>query len=604
MFFSPFLNNQKNVYPKNSELTEFFNNIGETLQKIQNTLMVPKKPALTSLTHQFFDPWKMNQFFNSLSRKILGRPETFMDIAPLYWQGMSQFWQANLNILHGKQINFLNMPFSKMDRRFSHAAWKKNPFFSQIKYFYLLCSDISEQVLRKIPDLDSKTQHKAEFYLNQLLEAMSPSNFPVLNPEVWEKSLQTQGKNLLKGYQKFLEDIEQGKGHLKIRTHCSQTFKVGKNLAYTKGKVVYQNDLMQLIQYKPVTTDVHKIPLFIVAPWINKFYIFDLQAENSFVQWALDQGYQVFITSWVNPTKDYSEKGFEDYLREGPLAALDIIQKITKSNKINTLGYCIGGTLLNCALAYLEKMGDTRVHSATFLTTLTDFASIGDLGVFIDEDQIKALEKYLDLQGYLDGFDLNQTFNLLAPNKMVWPFFINNYLLDKDPIVFDILHWNADYVHLPAAMKKFILRNMYLENNLIKPGAIQLLGVPIDLTTICVPIFMLSTKDDHIAPWQSTYQATKFYQGPVTFMLGGSGHTAGVINSPSANKYGYWINDVLTDSAEEWFQKAQEYKGSWWTEWHQWLEPLSGEKTAASPIYRRSPNLEKAPGSYVLKQTA
>lgn len=552
------------------------------------------------LMNQGFNPWKLGNFWN---KRISKKPSLLMEMAAFYMAGINQLGQAILNGTQGKPIGFPKMRLISEGKRFSHTAWEKHPLFISIKCIYLTVAHMYEKTIENLPELSSKEKRTLEFYVKQLLEAFSPNNFLFSNPEALQKAGETGGESLYNGYKKFLEDLQKGKGSLKIRTSCDKTFAVGKNIAQTEGKVIYQNDLIQLIQYKPLQSKSYSVPLFIVPPWINKFYIFDLQPHNSFVQWALQQGHQVFIISWVNPTAQHAHKGFEDYLREGFLAALDVIQKNTKANKVNVLGYCIGGTLVNCALAYLKSVGDERVQSATLLTTLTDFTSVGDLGVFVEEEYIRILEKYMDIEGYFNGYDLNQLFNFLAPHKMVWPFFVNNYLLNKDIQAFDILYWNSDYVHLPAAMKKFILRHMYLENSLVKPGGINLLGIPIDLRCISVPIFLFSTKEDHIAPWDSTYKATQFYKGPVTFMLGGSGHTAGVINAPQANKYSYWINNVLPSSPEEWFEKSTEHKGSWWTEWEKWLKPFSGSLIESGPLYQQSLSLEKAPGSYALKRT-
>lgn len=555
------------------------------------------------LMKKIFDPWKIGNFLWSFNQKIAQSPSAFMEICSFYGTRMSELCQAIVQNIQGNPIDFPIIKLVQEDKKFSHTAWANHPGFVAVKYMYLTVVNMYEKTIENLGELPAKEKHKIEFYAKQILEALSPNNFPFLNPDALQKAFETGGESFYNGYKKFLEDVQQGKGTLKIRTSCDKAFALGENIAQTEGKVIYQNDLIQLIQYKPLSAKVHSIPLFIVPPWINKFYIFDLQPHNSFVQWALQQGYQVFMISWVNPTVTHAQKEFEDYLREGFLAALNVIQNITKSNKINVLGYCIGGVLVNCALAYLQAIGDERVQSAALLTTLTDFTAVGDLSVFIDEEYVRILEQYMDIEGYFHGYDLNQIFNFLAPHKMVWPFFINNYLLDKDPSAFDILYWNADYVHLPAAMKKFILRHLYLDNSLVKPGGINLLGIPIDLSQISIPIFLLSTKEDHIAPWDSTYKATQLYKGPVTFMLGGSGHTAGVINAPQANKYGYWVNDVLPSSPQEWFENAIEHKGSWWTEWGKWLKPFSGEMVAAGPLYQNSLSLEKAPGSYALKRT-
>jgi polyhydroxyalkanoate synthase len=412
--------------------------------------------------------------------------------------------------------------------------------------------------------------------------------------------MESGGENLIKGLQNVLDDLDRGNGQLAIKMTDSEAFEVGRNLAVTPGSVVYENDLMQLIQYDPTTEKVHRKPLLIIPPWINKYYILDLREKNSFVKWAVAQGFTVFVISWVNPDESLAEKTFSDYLLEGPLAAFDAITKATGESQINAVGYCLGGSLLASTLAYMEAKGDRRIASVTLLTTMIDFAESGELGVFIDEEQLAALEARMNERGYLEGAEMATTFNMLRANDLIWSFVVNNYLLGKDPFPFDLLYWNSDSTRMPAAMHSFYLRTMYQQNKLAEPGGITLDGVPIDLSTVNVPAFFLSTREDHIAPWESTYAGAQLFSGPVRFVLAASGHIAGVINPPAGHKYSYWTNDKLPKRPQTWFKDAREHPGSWWSEWLEWVRAKSGPKVPArQPGDGELPVIEAAPGAYV-----
>jgi polyhydroxyalkanoate synthase len=378
-------------------------------------------------------------------------------------------------------------------------------------------------------------------------------------------------------------------------------FQLGRNVATTPGKVVHQTPLMQLIQYQPTTQEVHKRPLVIIPPWINKYYILDLREKNSFIRWAVAQGHTVFVLSWVNPDARLAQKGFDDYMREGALAAFDAIEKATGERQVNAIGYCLGGTLLGATLGYLSNTQQNRVASATFFVSLLDFSEPGELGVFIDEQQVANLEKKMNERGYLEGSEMAGTFNLLRANDLVWSFVVNNYLLGKDPFPFDLLYWNADSTRMPARMHSFYLRNMYIKNLLAEPGGIELDGVPIDLGTVRAPAYFISTVEDHIAPWKTTYKGAKYLgsaqRRAVRFVLGGSGHIAGIVNPPAAKKYHYWVNDALPDTADEWFAGAKQIPGSWWEDWQAWMEQQNaGEPKVPARIPANA--LEDAPGSY------
>lgn len=412
-----------------------------------------------------------------------------------------------------------------------------------------------------------------------MTDAMAPTNFLLTNPEALHETLETKGDNLIRGLEMAIHDMEKSHGRISPRTSKEGAFKLGKELANTPGKVVFRNDLMELIQYTPTTDKVRKTPLLIMPPWINKFYILDLGAEKSFMRWAVEQGHTVFAISWVNPDESLKDKAFEDYLSEGPLAALAAIEVITGEKQVNAIGYCIGGTLLATTLAYLAANGKKdRIKSATYFTTLLDFSDVGELSVFIDNEMVTRLEEHMKDNGILSGREMSSTFSQLRANDLIWSFAINSYLLGKDPRPFDILHWNADYTNMPAAMHAYYLRNMYLENRLREKGGIEILGTPIDLSKVKTPSYFLATKDDHIAPWKSVYESSRLFKGTSKYVLAGSGHVAGVINPPSRKKYCHWTNTGKTKTASEWFEGASQHPGSWWNDWSKWVNRHAGKK--------------------------
>ena len=485
------------------------------------------------------------------------------------------------------------------DRRFKNPAWSEQVVFDMFKQSYLLTSNYL-MGLAGSADLDQKSQRKLEFFTRQMVDALSPANFAISNPEVLKATAESKGKNLVNGMKNLVSDLVEGKGQLKISMVDKSQFEIGKNIANTPGKVVYENEMMQLIQYTPTTDKVYKRPLVIFPPWINKFYILDLSPKNSFIRWAVSKGYTVFIVSWVNPDQRLSQKTFEDYLNEGIFKALDAIEAATGVKDVNAIGYCIGGTLLACALSQMAVTGDTRIHSATYFTTQVDFSEAGDLLVFVDEEQLDSLDKRMEKAGYLDASDMALTFNMLRSNDLIWSFVINNYLLGRKPAAFDLLYWNNDSTRMPIAMHSYYLREMYLKNKLVEPGEITLNGIPVDLSGIKIPIFLQSSKDDHIAPYPSVYKATRHYSGPVTFMLAGSGHIAGVVNSPEMNKYYYYTNKKVPEGVEDWIETAEHHEGSWWPYWHQWLYRKSGPKVPARiPGDGALEVIEDAPGRYV-----
>ena len=487
------------------------------------------------------------------------------------------------------------------DRRFFDAGWHENAAFDYLKQFYLLAARfVLQNTLDTLPARDEKTAQKVEFYTRQWLDALSPANFALSNPAVLRETVQTRGANLIRGARALLADCARGKGKtLMPRMTDAAAFEVGGNIATTPGQVIYQNRLMQLIQYRPATAEVYQTPLLIVPPWINKYYILDLREENSFVKWAIAEGHSVFMISWKNPDASYADTGFEDYMRLGILAALEQIRTETGQSQANAIGYCIGGTLLAAANAWLARKRRKLIKSATYFTTLLDFAEPGDLGVFIDEAQLRALDKVMQKAGYLDGATMATVFNLLRANDLIWPFVINNYLLGKQPAAFDLLYWNADCTRLPAKTHSFFLRQCYLENRLPQKDGVSLNGAPIDLARIKTPAYFIAMREDHIAPWPSTYAGARLMSGPVRFVLGGSGHIAGIINPPAKNKYHYWTGDKATADPAAWLQAAELHAGSWWPDWANWAARQAGKKVPARAPGQNLKPIEAAPGSYV-----
>ena len=548
---------------------------------------------------QTTDPLNIGGAFMEMTARLMANPAKLMQAQLGFWQDYMTLWQSTANRIMGLEAAPV-IAADPRDRRFKDDGWKENEVFDFIKQSYLLSARFVQDVVTHVDGLDPKTAQKVDFYARQFVDAMSPSNFVLTNPEVLRRTAETGGENLLKGLNNLLGDLERGHGQLRIKMTDTEAFEIGGNIAITPGKVIYQNDLMQLIQYEPTTPQVLRRPLLIVPPWINKFYILDLRPKNSLVRWATAQGHTVFIVSWVNPDEHLSEKSFEDYMREGILDALDAIEAATGEREVNVCGYCLGGTLLACTLAWMAEHGDDRIKAATFFVCLLDFAESGELGVFIDEEQIKMMEEKMNRRGYLEGSEMANTFNMLRANDLIWSFVVNNYLLGNDPFPFDLLYWNSDSTRMPARMHSFYLRNMYQENRLTQPGGITLANTPIDLSRVSVPAYFLSTREDHIAPWKSTYAGTRMLAGANRFVLAASGHIAGVVNAPEAGKYSHWVNPALPATPDEWLAGATEIAGSWWPDWQRWI--LSHDRSmvpARHPGDGKLPVLEDAPGGYV-----
>jgi polyhydroxyalkanoate synthase len=537
--------------------------------------------------------------YMDLYSHLLMDPSALAAASVNFWIDSMRLWQSSWLKMLGQEAEPVARP-AQGDARFKDEEWSDNFLFDYIKQSYLIAARHIQHAVAGVQGLPDESQRKIAFFTRQYVDALAPSNFAATNPQVLRETLASGGRNLVKGLANLLADIEKGEGQLRISMTDEEAFRLGQNVATTPGKVVFQNALLQLIQYQPSTSEVFRRPLLIIPPWINKYYILDLRDKNSFIKWAVDQGHTVFVVSWVNPDQKLAEKGFDDYLTEGALAAMDAALKATGETQLNVIGYCLGGTLLGCALAWLAAKGDQRVGCATFFVSLLDFSQPGELGVFIDEAQVENLERRMNERGYLEGSEMASTFNLLRANDLVWSFVINNYLMGKDPFPFDLLYWNSDSTRMPARMHSFYLRNMYLENRLGVPGAVTLAGVPIDLSKVNVPAYFISTVEDHIAPWKTTYKGAQTLGSEVRFVLGGSGHIAGIVNPPAAKKYHYWTNDALADTSDAWFEGATQHPGSWWEDWQRWMERQNrGDKV---PARIPSKAIEDAPGSYVTRK--
>jgi polyhydroxyalkanoate synthase len=574
--------------------------IGEVAERSSNVLGDFVKRHANGKGVAFTDEFGIARAFMDMWAKLAANPMALAQAQMNMYFDYLRLWQASWLKLLGGKPDPVAEPASG-DSRFKDEEWQSSFVFDYIKQSYLIAARHIHDAVSGVEGIPDDSKKKVDFFTRQYVDALAPSNFALTNPQVLRETMKTGGTNLVKGLKNLLEDLDEGDGQLKIKMTDAAAFKVGKNVATTPGKVVFQNELLQLIQYLPATETVYKRPLLIIPPWINKFYILDLREKNSFIKWAVGQGHTVFVVSWVNPDARLAAKDFEDYLTEGALAALGAIEQATGERELNVIGYCLGGTLLGATLGTMAAKKDDRIKAATFLVALLDFAIPGELGVFIDEKQIENLERRMNERGYLEGSEMAQTFNMLRSNDLIWSFVINNYLLGKEPFPFDLLYWNSDSTRMPARMHSFYLRNMYLRNALKDPGGIRLGGVPVDLRRIKVPAYFISTVEDHIAPWKSTYLGARILGGPVRFVLGGSGHIAGIINPPAANKYCYWTNDKLPPAPEEWHAGATRHDGSWWTDWQRWIDAQNGGERvpARIPGDGKLKVLEDAPGSYV-----
>jgi len=539
----------------------------------------------------------MVKTLSRVSEYWLADPRRTLEAQTMLLGSYFNIWSRTLSKLGGNEVEDAPDPHGK-DKRFSDEDWVKNPFFDFLRQVYFVTSDWAEKLVADAEGLDEHTRHKAAFYVKQIASAISPSNFITTNPQLYRETVATNGANLVRGMKMLAEDIAAGRGDLKLRQTDTSKFAIGENMALTPGKVLAQSDVCQVIQYDATTDKVLKRPLLICPPWINKFYILDLNPAKSFIKWAVDQGHTVFVISWVNPDERHADKGWEAYAREGVGFALDTIKQATGEDEVNAIGYCVGGTLLAATLALHAREGDRRIRTATLFTTQVDFTFAGDLKVFADEDQIDAIERGMKATGYLDGSKMATAFNMLRASELIWPYFVNNYLKGQEPMPFDLLYWNSDSTRMPAANHSFYLRNCYLNNTLSK-GEMVLAGEKVSLKDVKIPIYNLATKEDHIAPAKSVFVGSKYFGGKVTYVMAGSGHIAGVVNPPDKMKYQFWTGGPVKGEFEDWVKKADETPGSWWPHWHEWIKAEDDRMVPARKTGGTMNSIEEAPGSYV-----
>ena len=545
----------------------------------------------------------MQQFMDYLGKAgaqagaapVVADPQAITNLQKQFMDQQMSLWQSMLGKQKGQEPAFKVSP-EPGDRRFSAPEWRESPIYDYMHQAYLLNTQYLKQMVEVIPAEDAKSKERMRFLARQMADAMAPSNFAATNPEFIKLAVETKGQSITDGINNLIKDFEKGR----ISMTDESVFEVGKNIATTEGAVVYENDLMQLIQYAPLTPKVASRPLVVVPPCINKFYIMDLQPDNSLIRYMVDQGNTVFLVSWRNPSEAHGQVGWDDYLESGPITALRVAREITKVKQVNALGFCVGGTILTSALAVLKERGEDPVASLTLLTTLLDFSDTGEIGLFIDEKGITAREASIGKGGLLPARDLQNTFSFLRANDLVWNYVTGNYLKGEKPKAFDLLYWNSDSTNLPGPFACWYMRNMYLENNLREPGKLEMCGTKVDLGKLDIPVYLLATREDHIVPWQSAYQSTRILGGKIRFVLGASGHIAGVINPASKNKRSYWVNEDVKNEADGWLAAAEEKKGSWWSDWADWLKPLSGELRAPrKPGSAKYKAIEPAPGRYV-----
>jgi polyhydroxyalkanoate synthase len=540
----------------------------------------------------------MVKTFSKLSEYWLSDPQRALEAQTRLFSGYMNVWANAIRRVGGDEDADDAVKPDRGDKRFQDPEWGKNAFFDFLKQAYLVTSRWAGDLVEHADGLDEHTKHKAGFYVKQISNAISPSNFILTNPELFRETVASSGENLVRGMKMLAEDIAAGKGDLKLRQADYSSFEIGRNIAVTPGKVVGRSDVAEIIQYEPSTDKVLKRPLLICPPWINKFYILDLNPEKSFIRWAVAQGHTVFVISWINPDERHGNKGWEAYIREGLQYGLDTIEAATGEKEVNAIGYCVGGTLLAAALALMAQEGDERVRSVTFFTTQVDFTYAGDLKVFVDEDQIAAVELSMSGKGYLDGTKMATAFNMLRSGDLIWPYVVNNYMRGKEPLPFDLLYWNADSTRMAAANHSYYLRNCYLENNLSQ-GHMQLAGRTVSLSDITIPVYNLASREDHIAPAKSVFLGCRYFGGEVEYVMAGSGHIAGVVNPPSLGKYQHWTGGKPVGDFQQWIEKAKETPGSWWPHWQKWIEAKDSAKVAARKPGGKAKTLGDAPGSYV-----
>jgi len=544
------------------------------------------------------DPFHVTPALTEVMGKLAAQPDRLMRAQADLLSQYMDLWQATARRVAGEEVQPVVAP-TKGDKRFNDPDWNQ-PVFDVMKQSYLLTSNWLNGLINEVDDVDAETRRRVGFFTKMLTDAFSPSNFLMSNPAALREAIASNGESLARGMENFANDLAKGGGELSISQTDPTPFKVGENIATAPGKVIFQNELFQLLQFNPTTDEVHEIPLLIFPPWINKWYILDLRPENSMIRWLTGRGFTVFVASWVNPDAELADKSFEHYLMDGVYVATDQVMKQTGVKKLNAVGYCIGGTLLSCALAHMAARGIDRINSATFFAAQQDFVEAGDLKLFTSDSWVEEIERRIDEKGgYLPSKSMADTFNALRANDLIWSFFVSNYLLGKEPKPFDLLFWNSDQTRMPKALHLFYLRNFYAKN-LLAQGKLEMAGETLDLSKVKAPILVQSSKDDHISPYGSVYRGAKLFGGPVTFVMAGSGHIAGVINHPDAKKYQHWINEKLPAKVDEWIAGAEEHPGSWWTYWAKWLKPKSGKMIPArDPAKGPLKPIEDAPGSFV-----
>ncbi|NYS61033.1 class I poly(R)-hydroxyalkanoic acid synthase [Vreelandella salicampi] len=580
----------------NAQLKE----IGEQYQALMQDLLARIAPS-EAADSVYSD---MRESFEAGAKALAENPTLLWQTQARLAQDQWLLWQQGVRSMAGENVEPLIQP-AKGDRRFKDEAWTQEPYYLAIMQQYLLFSQLVEELIENLDGLDETRKQHLQFYARQMVNAMAPTNFVATNPEVMRQTLETRGQNLVDGLARLREDLENSAEGINVRMTDRSAFGVGDNIAVTPGSVVYENELIQLIQYTPTTEKTFKTPLLVVPPWINKYYILDLRQDNSLMKWLVDQGHTVFLISWRNPGPAQRDLTWADYMQMGPISAIEAIEQACGEKSVNLMSYCIGGTLTASVMAYLTSTRRGRkVKSVTYMATLQDFRDPGDVGVFLNEQVVQGIERTVEDKGYLDGRSMAYTFNLLKENDLFWSFYINNYLKGENPPAFDLLYWNTDGTNLPAGTHVWYLRHMYLENRLVEPNGIELDGVKIDLRKVSTPSYFISTKEDHIAKWNSTYYGALLPKGPVTFVLGGSGHIAGIVNPPHKNKYGYWTNSELPDTHEAWFEGATFNEGSWWPHWQAWMTD-NGYVDKEKMVPVRQPGegelsiIEPAPGRYV-----
>lgn len=565
----------------------------------------------TQMLEKFFNEQQENMTgskhifdaFSNFTKQWASNPEQMIQMQVNLYQSYLKLWSNMAERMMGNENVEPAVVPTRGDHRFKAEEWTNNAVFDFIKQSYLLTSNWVIENVQNTQGMDDEEKNKVDFYTRQFLDALSPTNFPLTNPEVLKKTIETNGDNLIKGLENLLNDLQRGDGKLRISMTDYDAFEVGKNIATTEGAVVFENRMFQLIQYTPKGPRVHERPLLIAPPFINRYYILDLQKKNSFVRYCVEECEQnTFMISWKNPDESYAEVGWEEYAEEGILEAVNQVMQVTGSKDVNAIGYCIGGTLLSSVLAALAKKKDNRIHSATFFTTLMDFTDAGEIKVFIDEEQVQGIEKRME-KGYLDGSEMAATFAMLRSNDLIWSFMINNYMLGQDPFPFDLLYWNDDPTRLPRKMHSYYLRNMYLQNNLVKKDKLSVLGEKIDLTQLDLPIYMVGAINDHITPWQSCFAPLSSMKSKdITFTLGKAGHVAGVACPPGNPKRAFWSGKVTKSStAEAWLEKQEMQNDSWWTGWKDWIAERAGKKVPSPKALGGTKNkvVEPAPGRYV-----